>query len=295
MPLHHAAHIAPHAAVDSAATDTTDTVAHAIVKPFVPAYTSGFPQLVGNNLKIAKLEQLPVMSIPTGDKALPIENTPIHNPGIMGLVFLIFFFIAVSYKKGHKYVSNFVHNMFSVRKRQNVFDDHTVSETQIMTALIANTCLMEGILLYLGISFQFPGLQLAAHLFLAVAMLVGVALGFYLLQLLLYYLIGYTFADTVDTKLWIDGFKATQSILGLGLFPIIFIILLYPDTFQMMLVCAITLYFLARLVFISKGLRIFFNNLTSTIYFILYLCAVEIVPVILALLGAISLCGLLQS
>ena len=89
---------------------------------------------------------------------------------------------------------------------------------------------------------------------------------------------GYTFSDKVGSKLWIDGFKSSQALLGLLLLPVLVLVMLYPSSGKLLLSVAATLYLVARLIFIYKGIRIFYGNLTSILYFILYLCAVEIVP-----------------
>lgn len=232
-----------------------------------------------------------IVALPEGKEALPFNNTPLNDTGCMGLVLLVFFFLAISFRSGYKYVSNFSHHMFSVRKRQNAFEDHTMSETQMMIALLSNTCLMVGLLLYVGINRFYPEFALSEHIFKSVGCLTLLFCVFILLQLVFYYLLGFVFAqDREDIRLWIDGFNSSQCILGLFLFPIAFITILYPTSSTFMLNCSIILYFCSRLVFISKGFRIFFNNLESCIYFILYLCTVEIVPVFIMCAGAIYLC-----
>ena len=235
-----------------------------------------------------------VMEVPAGKKGITFNNTPLNDTGTMGLVIIVFIFLAISYRNGYKYVSNFAHYMFSVRKRQNAFEDHTMSETQVKFTLIANTCLMSGILFYIGINEYFPQFNLSEKVFEAVSTLTMLCVGFFVAQLILFYTIGWVFArDKEDTRLWIEGFNASQSILGLALFPIVFTSLLYPVSANMLIPVAVGLYFLARLAFISKGFRIFFNNLSSSLYFILYLCTVEIVPTILICSGAIYLCEIL--
>ncbi|MBP3590263.1 MAG: DUF4271 domain-containing protein, partial [Muribaculaceae bacterium] len=47
------------------------------------------------------------------------------------------------------------------------------------------------------------------------------------------------------------------------------------------------IYVSARLIFIIKGFKIFYNGFISLIYFILYLCTLEIVPLIC--IGGIAL------
>ena len=233
----------------------------------------------------------PVIPLPQGREARPIHNTPINDTGVMALVLLLFFVLAISFKTGYKYVADFSHHLFSVRKRQNAFENHTMSETMLMIALLANTCLMAGLSLYLGISHWYPHLDVSSHVFSTVACLSALFLVFYLLQVLAFHLIGYVFAQEPDyTRLWINGFNASQAILGLLLLPLVFISLLHPAATQITLICSIIAYFSTRIVFISKGFRIFFNNLGSYVYFILYLCTLEIVPVFLVCAGAFNLC-----
>ena len=204
-------------------------------------------------------------------------------------------FLITSYRLGNVYISNLAHNMFSIKGKDDLYSDHTMSDTRIIIALIVNTCLMEGMLMFYGLSWYNPQLTLAlqSSVFLHVFVLVLAAALFITLQLFLYRLIGFTFSDDRLTELWVGGFLASQATLGLVLFPIVVITLVFPSTIKLMLTLAIILYVLARLVFIWKGFRIFFNNFSSSIYFILYLCAVEIVPPLLALAGTVYVCSIL--
>jgi hypothetical protein len=95
--------------------------------------------------------------------------------------------------------------------------------------------------------------------------------------------------------LWIDGFKSTQAFLGLTLLPVLFLLMLYPTYGKLLLGVAAGLYLLARLIFIYKGFRIFYSNLSSIIYFILYLCAVEIVPLVVMTGVTYWISGILQT
>ena len=285
---------APHsqqAPVDSATTDSTHTY-------YAPQYADAFPtQHAGvDTLHNNALNSLPVMPMPAAQTSKPNVQSPLHSTGAMGLMLLSAFLITISYKSGYKYIEHFFHNMFSTRKRENVFYDHTLSETRMMSALIFNTCIMMGITIFFAVSHWVPNLApfMHQHVFLHIAIFTALALLFYLLQLALYKMLGYVFSDKINTTLWLNGFKASQSLLGLLLFPIVCIMLVFENTVNFMLILAVLLYFSARIVFICKGFRIFFNNLSSTIYFILYLCSAEIVPPVLFCVGTISLCTILQ-
>ncbi len=222
--------------------------------------------------------------------------SPLHDTGTIALILIVFLMIALNFKKGYKYFLHLGTYLFSMRRRQNVFDDHTVSETNLMASLIANTCVMGGIIMFLAVGYYDQSLFDSEYLSRYIWSLSGYVLLFYLLQMMLYRIMGYTFLpDKESTKLLLDGFNSSQAMLGLCLCPVAFTMLLLPATLVPMLYIAAIFYILARIVFICKGFRIFFNNLASLLYFILYLCSVEIVPVILSFTGAIFLCRVLQS
>ena len=280
--------------IDSTAT-ATDSVVASKPQEHRAQYLSGFPQHSGNDTLIEHIDQMPVLEVPAAGNARTHNNSPLHDTGSMIMFLLSCLFLITSYRLGNVYISNLMHNMFSTKGKDDLYADHTMSDTRIIIALIVNTCLMEGLLLFYGLSWYNPQLTLAlqSSVFLHVFVLFLSAALFITLQLFLYRLIGFTFSDDRLTELWVGGFLSSQATLGLLLFPIVVITLVFPTTIKLMLTLSIVLYILARIVFIWKGFRIFFNNLSSSIYFILYLCAVEIVPPLLALAGTVYVCSIL--
>ena len=258
------------------------------VGPFSPQYLEGFPTTQAGDSALGKIDTLAVMEIPDGAEAQPFTRSPLHDTPSMALLLAGMLAVALSYHKGYKYIENFFHYMFSTRRRENLFEDHTVNETGILTALIGNTCIVEGFLIFAAVRMLCPSLApaLQANVFPHIAIYCGIAVLFYVGQWLVYKVLGYTFSDKQGTKLWIDGFKATQAFLGLLLLPVLILLMLYPYHGKLLLSIAASLYFVARLVFIFKGFRIFYGNLSSILYFLLYLCAVEIVP--LAILASVT-------
>ena len=274
----------PTAASTSPAVTAADTV-HAYYKP---QYIDGFPSTRGGDTLLGAIDTVAVMQVPPASEAHPYTASPLHDTPSMALLLAGLLAMAMSYHTGYKYIENFFHNMFSTRRRENLFEDHTVNETGILAALIANACIVQGFIIYFAVQLLQPQLAqaLQSGVFLHIASFCLIAAGFYIAQLLVYKLIGFTFTDKVGSKLWIDGFKASQSFLGLLLLLVLVPLMLFPAGSKMLLIMAAVMYILARLIFIYKGFRIFYGSLSSCIYFILYLCAVEIVP--LALVASVT-------
>ena len=272
----HTADTVQHADTQSAVTLHQDT----LEQYYAPQYLDGFPVTQVADTTLGDINSLPVMELPDTGKAQPFARSPLHDTASMSLLLAGLLAVALCYHTGYKYIENFFHYMFSTRRRGNLFEDHTVNETSILAALIANTCIVEGFIIYLTVQLLQPALaaKLQANVFPHIAAYCGLAAGFYIIQWLVYKVLGYTFSDKIGSRLWIDGFKSSQAFLGLLLLPVLVLLMLYPAHGKMLIGVAAILYLVGRLIFIYKGFRIFYSNLSSIVYFILYLCAVEIVP-----------------
>ena len=134
------------------------------------------------------------------------------------------------------------------------------------------------------------GISSARDLDVTVLALAGLAGAFYLFGLTGCVTLGYVFADSVNAGLLRRGFNASQILLGFLLAVPAFISLFYPSLVTAMFVLSGVLYVITRICYVSKGFRIFYHNLPSLLYFILYLCTLEIIPVIIVCLLAREIC-----
>lgn len=253
---------------------------------YPPAYPGGFSdtlQLSGTKTK--QLTDYPVLTTPAGKEPEYYQKTPVRTSGTLILLVVSFLLVAFCYKGGKKYLSHIFTDAWSVKRTKNHLDDHTLSETFIMLALILQTIITEGIILYYATE-PMRAATIENRVSINILISVAVAGTYYLWQLFALKAIGYIFSDKSATSLWIQGFNATQSIMGLALAPVAVVMLFVSELNGLMLLIAVSLYSLARIVFLIKGFRIFFNHLFQCVYFISYLCAVEIVPLFLLYNGA---------
>ena len=281
-----------------ASTLPADTAQHVDtpMQHFVPSYSDGFPAAAAGDSALGTIDTLAVMEIPPAGKAQPFARSPLHDTPSMALLLAGLLAVALSYHAGYKYIGNLMHYMISTRRRGNLFEDHTLHETTMLTALMANTCIVQGFFIYYAVQLFCPSLAplLKGSTFLHIALFTALAAGFTIAQWLVFKVLGYTFTDKIGARLWVEGFKATQSLVGLLLLPVLVLLLLYPTHGKLLLSIGAVLYLVARLIFIVKGFRIFYSNLPSIVYFLLYLCAVEIVPLAVMAGLTVWLCGTLS-
>lgn len=244
-----------------------------------------------NSQQVSRLDDSPVMTASEGyfrTGAVPYTQgvepqpralLPGYDSAIACLLIGAFLLLAFSLRNYSTMLKSLPRDLFSVRRRDNLFEEHTINETRLLFSLIAILCICESILA----SAYVVSVGVAPHLsqFMTLIVFIGVAGGYYLFQLAAYSSVGAIFADKTTSRLWIKGFNATQAILGLALVIPALAAVFDPGVAGVMVSIAIVLYIIARIIFISKGFRLFYQKFGSIVYFILYLCTLEVVPLIL--------------
>lgn len=228
----------------------------------------------------------------SGKEGVPRPVTIGEDSGI--LVMLVGVMVLLGLNMGHvrRVFRTLPQDLLSVRRRASLFDEHTANETRVIILLLLVTCVMEGLLLFIWLgtdTMQFPMQMLRG-----VGALTLLGGGYYLFQLAACVTVGYVFTDPVSAGLWRRGLNASQVLLGLALTVPALVALFYPETSNRMLIVAASLYLLSRICYISKGFRIFYVNFPSLLYFILYLCTLEIIPPVILCLMASEICVKVQ-
>lgn len=216
----------------------------------------------------------------TGLEGIPRDIGYGENSWLSSIIVLMLIILAINFDNCRRLLASFPQEMFGIRRRSNAFDEHTSNESRTFGIIILLLCLNEGILVFSGINIINP-IPDSWSVFSLTMMFSGVALGFYLAQIVIYRLIGFTFTDSIGSLQWIRGFNASQGSLAFMLLIPALISLFYPSAAPAMVIIGISFYFVARNVFIYKGFRIFYHNFPSLLYFILYLCSMEITPILI--------------
>lgn len=232
----------------------------------------------------------------------PIQEPPAlknFNTGfsfIIGTLFLLFVVVALRFRNNSKYVGTLMRNLVETKTRHNVFDD-TVRETSLLILLNILWCVCAGIILYRIIGIMIPDspenslLSPSENPPLAIASGIIAAVAYTVFMIMAYLGIGTVFSDYEHGYLWLKGFLTSQGVLGFVYFPIALLFLCYPQWEIPLLWISLFLFILAKLVFIWKGMRIFFTQISSWVLFLYYLCSLEAVPLILTFWVAVFIWG----
>jgi len=109
-------------------------------------------------------------------------------------------------------------------------------------------------------------------------------------MLMAYWMVGNVFSDSKKTRLWVKGAAASTALETFLLFPVSLLMLIYPGWCGILLWIAAGVFIMGKIVFLYKGFRIFFAEISSWMLFLYYLCSLEIVPLILTFICAMLAC-----
>lgn len=260
--------------------------------PYQAMYPDGFPNTIDTFLHSNDSIILPIKEIkhPQTAKTENFNDNIFSSDGCSALLLFIIAFFLFSFRSGKRYIYNIWQNISSIKIRKNLFAEPTVNEWKILTALVVNTCFSLGSVFYYAMLWWEPQLVENINIFTCVVAFSLITALYYFAQFAIYFILGFVFSDKVHTQILLDGFKAAFSLVGLFMLPIMLIIVTFQWGNETILIIAAIIYILVRIIFIVKGLRIFYTNLPSILLFILYLCSVEIIPIILMVVSIKNLC-----
>lgn len=228
-------------------------------------------------------------------QALPIKHqaiNPAANTGVVGLLILSFVFFAFSYRRGAKYLRHLFSSLFKHNARGNMFDETTINENQLKLSLLSLTFITEGIILYYTLLNNLVDKEFLVLPSIIISILLCAV--YYILQIVVYKILANIFSDRVLSDTFTESFTTVNLFIGLFLSPMVLAILFIPQATTIALYISFTIYILARLLIIYKGISIFLPHLFGLIYLILYLCTLEIIPFLLIKKAVIFLFKILE-
>lgn len=273
-----------------------DTIAATVQAVFaVPAATDA-PAGIDTRLDTARLDSMPVvtlaMPVDTVTAAAPAPSwteglppvpravSPGNNSGFLLAAAVLLMVLIMNFRNLRRLLRSYWDELWHVRSgRDNVFDEHPAGDARVLLLLIVQAIATVGVLLSVAVCRLSPdaGIPFTTR---AVAVVTALSAAWYLAQVVAYNLVGYTFTTPARHRDWLRGFNASQALMGVLLVVPAVLAVFYPTVTREALSVGLFVFILARLVFIFKGIRIFYDRIGSLLYFILYLCTLEVIPLI---------------
>lgn len=257
------------AIVDSVCADT--------VSGRVPHFaTKEYADSVAVDILAAEVSQAtPAVFVPSGAQVgLPprvLGTFPTGGSAMTALLMATLVCTALCGPAVGRALRTYRNNLLSVRPRNNAFDGLGRVPLPVAVLIALVFVVFGGTCLYLGL-----GTPLAPS-FAGATTVMSVLGLFYIAQLVIYNLLGYAFTSPEGRRQWVEGFNASQAFGGIFLIVPALLLLCMPQWRPVLAAVAAGIYICERLVFICKGFRIFYRNIRSLLYLVLYLACMEII------------------
>lgn len=210
-------------------------------------------------------------------------ETAATNSGMAAIIMAMLLLTVLCMRQSGRLLKAMYDDITRNRHNRHDLDERTPAQSRLIAIFATQACVYGGILLLAYVRTSGTVIPVMA----GCGLLIVLCLLYFVFQLFAYDTVGYAFTDAEHRRSWLRAFTATQSFLGFALLPVAIITVFYPEAGQWPLMVAAICYIIARLAFIVKGFRIFYHNFGSLLYFILYLCTLEIIPPLIVFIIAV--------
>lgn len=221
--------------------------------------------------------------LPGGRSGMAGEPVPyrVHNDDFMtSLLLICFMLLVLALSSVRRFFSRQIRNFFYTSHGVTTETMETATETRFQLFIVMLSCLLIALLFYFY-TLHFIGqtfiLQSQYNL---IFIYQGIIAGYFLLKLLFYTVANLVFFDGKRNEQWIRTQLFITSIEGILLFPAVLV-----QAYFQLPVRNVIAYFILVLLFVKilsfyKCYVIFFRRNVVSMQIILYLCALEIVPLL---------------
>jgi hypothetical protein len=199
------------------------------------------------------------------------------------ILFLLCFFVCSLLLGGHlRMVSLMLHNLFSQKDRAVNFSALVDKELFIKSLLILQSCIVGSIIVYFSCAYWWNLAYVSmTELFSSLGYLALLVLGYVVYKFLTALITGFTFFTKEETQIWIDNFVSILALSGLILFIPALLIFYIPETTVYCYYFSLIYFIFVQMLLFYKIYSIFFYQKGFSLHFILYLCTLEIIPLLL--------------
>lgn len=228
------------------------------------------------------------MAVSVGKESDPIPYQ-LHSDNVLTVcIFFCFFLLSYVLSNGKRYLAHQIKNLFYVRERASLFAVETGSDVRYRLLLIGQTCIFLGIFFFdYSHDFYSELFSRYSSVFL-LSTYVGIIVLYYILKMVLYRFVNWIFFDKQKNSVWLESYSLIYSLFGILLFPLLLLVIYFDLSNLNSFIFFVILGVLGEIMLFYKCFNIFFNKMYGFLYFIVYFCALEIVPCFLLWQALIS-------
>jgi len=227
-------------------------------------------QAVADSLKALAL-------IPKGFLGIPHPSLPQTESWVFVILLLLFLLFIYSISRSAGQIAETVKSFLQVKERSSIFSKATVNDFRLSLLLTLFSIGVFSLYAYLLLSKTDTPFSIKTYgfVFLVTGLFMGLKSG-------LFNLLGYVFLSPLTLKMGRESYFNIIAILGVSLFPFLILrIYMPPHLYYITDTISLALCVGASILVIIKLFQIFFHKTVASFYILLYLCTLEILPLII--------------
>lgn len=228
----------------------------------------------GNNISIISEEDVSSsIVLPEDEIRVTTQN---WMTGIFVIVFILLAIVRVFYRN---YWGQLLRSAFNNNESKRMFQERSMVFKHAAFRLDIIFYLIAGVFLYQLTNFF--SIQFYSREFINYSFITGGIIIFIRVKKILYFFMGYITRSSFETSEYVFNMNNYNRILGLFLFPICLSIVFIPRLQQeYLLIIGISIFLFLYFLLLFRGIKILLRKQFSIFYLILYLCSLEILPII---------------
>ncbi|MCD7936154.1 MAG: DUF4271 domain-containing protein [Tannerellaceae bacterium] len=217
-----------------------------------------------------------------GFVGIPLDEGQMADDVILLLLLGLLMIFAIVFRTNILLFYKMLKDVWQVKERQNLFENISGNEFFYGNFMTFQALFLAAISLFsIGRIYQYipyTELKVAALCFSIILVFLYVLYEF---KKGVYSLIGFVFVDKERLKLWKTNYHAIIRTWGMTLYLPVFFLVFMDRHFLPAVILFVILYFLCRFVILYKSVGIFFNKKHGFFYIFMYLCGLEILPLVI--------------
>jgi len=246
--------------------------------------TTAIPDSIARLDSLARVDSLKAVAdslkaiaqLPKGFLGIPHPSLPQTENWVFIVLLILFFLLAYSVSHSASLISETAKTFFQVKERSSIFSKASVTDFRFRLLLIIFSTGVLSLYVYLIVFMATNHFSIKTYGYSLI--LTGTFLG---IKSLLFDLIGYVFLTPASLKMAKESYFNILSILGIILFPLLILQIYIPvDYSNIPEIISLIACFGACILVIIKLFQIFYHKIVASFYIMLYLCTLEILPLI---------------
>ena len=270
-------------AIDTLQVDTArvDTIGLFYKEPFVSA----------DSIELTPYHSM--REFASGFEGVSIPYTPKRDDAIAAILLLCFFVSAYVLARSKKFLAQQIKDFILHRGRTSIFATSTAADVRHLLSLALQTGVLSGLCLFDYFITVRPSLTEHLSPYILLSVYIGACLLYLLIKWFFYSFLGWVFFDKYRTGLWMSSYSTIIYYTGFVLFFFALFLIYFDLDLAFFVSISVGLIISTKILIFYKWIKLFFNNVYGLLLLILYFCALEILPCLIAYQGLVQINNLL--